>query len=89
MTGKTLHTKWTSHLRTKDEKESLEKAIRHDTTVLSRLLDILEEMQADIDNAELSINDFDSPSWSHKAAFRLGNKAGLKKAIDLLKFLKE
>lgn len=74
---------WTRHLPKKD-KESFEKTVRGSVTALSRLKTILEEEYEAILKEEQSPSDFSDASWSHKQAFRNGEKSRLKKIKDLL-----
>jgi hypothetical protein len=46
-----------------------------------------DEEERQIEAASLTIKDFEDPSWSHKQAFRLGEKARIKKLRDLLDFI--
>lgn len=50
-----------------------------------RLKEILEEEERQLE-AGITLKDFEDSSWSHKQAFRLGEKARIKKLKDLLDF---
>ncbi len=50
-----------------------------------RLREILEEEERQLETA-VGLKDFEDPSWSHKQAFRLGERARIKKLKDLLDF---
>lgn len=75
-------------IKNTSNKQEVEAAIRNSTTALSRLYDIVEEKEQVINSQELAVTDFDSPAWSHKTAYRLGQKAALKEMKDLLAFIK-
>lgn len=75
-------------IKNTSNKQEVEAAIRNSTTALSRLYDIVEEKEQVISSQELAVTDFDSPAWSHKTAYRLGQKAALKEIKDLLAFIK-
>lgn len=75
-------------IKNTSNKQEVEAAIRNSTTALSRLYDIVEEKEQVINSQELAVTDFDSPAWSHKTAYRLGQKAALKEIKDLLAFIK-
>lgn len=75
-------------IKNTSNKQEVEAAIRNSTTALSRLYDIVEEKEQTINSQELAVTDFDSPAWSHKTAYRLGQKAALKEMKDLLAFIK-
>jgi hypothetical protein len=77
-------TQWTKHLRSEKEKEDFLAILGNSTTVLYRLRDILVEELTGINNSECSISDFEDASWSHKQAFRNGERARIKKLLDLL-----
>lgn len=74
---------WTKHLRGKD-KEDFELILSNSTTVLNRLRDILMEEIEELDRSESSIEDFESPAWTHKQAYRNGDRARLRKVLDLI-----
>jgi hypothetical protein len=79
--------KWFKGERDKKAREDFEKILRNDGIVLGRLRDIIDELRAEVERQETSIEDFDSPSWALKQASRLGEKRGLNKVRDLLTFL--
>jgi hypothetical protein len=83
--GKALNLVWTKHLNNPDDKEKLEQSIRASTTMAHRLREILEEEERQLD-AAVTLKDFEDPSWSHKQAFRSGEKARIRKLKELLDF---
>lgn len=82
---KSIPIAWIKNASNKQEAEAI---IRNSTVALSRLYDIIEEKENSINSQELAVTDFDSPAWSHKTAFRLGQKAALKEMKELLAFIK-
>lgn len=80
---------WVRHLKDQDSKNRLEQAVRGSVTALARLHDLLEEQELTLNNQEASISDFEDPNWSHKQAFRNGQKNQLKEIKKLLAFTKE
>jgi glutamate/tyrosine decarboxylase-like PLP-dependent enzyme len=75
---------WTSHLKTKEEKEEFEKEVRSARKVLKRLQDILQE-DYDISDKEMHKREnFFMPAWAEKQAFELGYQKAHKKTINLL-----
>lgn len=85
---KALPVQWLKNLSDPKKRIEVEAIIRNSTTALSRLLDIVEEKEQSINSQELAVTDFESPAWSHKTAYRLGQKAALKELKDLLAFTK-
>lgn len=75
---------WTKHIKDKGRKEDFIRAVRGSTLVLGRLEEIFKDRLRAINSTETSIEDFDSISWSHKQAFRNGQKAMIKELLDLL-----
>lgn len=80
---------WTKHIKDEKDRKEFLQILANSTTVLNRLRNILIEEMSGIDNSEYSVDDFDSPSWSHKQAFRNGERARIKKLIDLLTIKRE
>lgn len=84
---KGLSLEWTKHLKTPEEKKQLEESIRHDTYVLGRLLEIIEDKIKDLDQGEISLASYDNPSWAYKQAHMNGTRQGLTTVKNLLSFL--
>lgn len=82
-----ISTKWLQDLKDPKAREDFERVLRNDSVVLSKLKKIIEEFIVDVETNEMSLDDFDSPSWALKQASRLGEKRGLKKIRDLLTFI--
>lgn len=78
---------WTKGLSDK-EKEDLEVQLRN-SVVLRRLLLILNEKLQTLSDQEVSVQDYDDPSWAFKQAHRNGERKGLKTIRDLLNFLEK
>jgi hypothetical protein len=83
--AKPLNLVWTKNLPSTKKKE-FEATLRNSTFVLSRLRDILDEEMEVLDRQETTISDFDHPNWSHKQAYRNGERARIRKMRDLLSF---
>lgn len=77
-----LSVEWTQGM-TPDQKEAFEKVIRNNSTLVKRLLEILDKWEAEANAKELSIDDFKEPNWANKQAFRNGDKSRIKKVKDL------
>jgi hypothetical protein len=79
-----MYTKWTSHLRTDDEKKRFENVVISSKPVLERMIKLIDEDLEAIEKSEI-IDDF-GPSWAYKQAFKNGAKSRLiayKKLINL------
>lgn len=87
MRTKGLPVVWTKGIA-EELKSDFEIQVRNSTSTLSRLYDIIEEKENSINNQEVSISDFDNPSWAYKQAYRNGQKASLKEIKELLAFIK-
>lgn len=79
---------WTRHL-SEDRKEDFEALVRNSTIVLGRMKRILLDQLDSTFVSEETESDFDTPSWSHKQAYRNGERAGLRRALRLLAHTKE
>lgn len=82
---KGLNTAWTKHLQG-SAKQDFEGLVRNSTQLLQRLKDILQEKESEITQTQFSLNDFDSPSWAMKTAWRNGQLALLKQMKELIPF---
>jgi hypothetical protein len=84
----TLSHKWTQHLRG-EEANKFRELLLVDTVILGRLLAIVEEMEREVEQSDLSINEYTNPAFPYLKADRNGEIRGLKKVQSLLSFLKE
>lgn len=84
---KALSLEWTKHLKTDEERKKFEVAVRHDTLVLGRLLEILDEKTKNLDKEEISPSSYDNPAWAYKQAHINGIRHGLTTVRQLLSFL--
>lgn len=75
---------WTKHLKTEQERKDFNDVLGNSSLVLNRLRDILMEEIEVLDRQEGTIDDFKDPAWTHKQAFRNGDRARLRKILDLL-----
>lgn len=82
---KKLSLVWTKHLKTDEERREFEKTVRHDTLVLGRLEEIIQEKLSGLENREVSLDDYNNPSWAYKQAHMNGIRKGLTEILDLLK----
>lgn len=83
-----LDSRWLKNVEP-DRKAKFEQALRNDTLVLGRLLEILEEEYITAERQEENETQFDNPNWQFKIAYRAGLRAQLKRVMTLLNFLKE
>lgn len=84
---KGLPVDWTKHLKTEAERKEFEASVRHDTLVLGRLAEILSEKLSQLDRAEVSLSEYENPSWAYKQAHANGVRTGLTVVLNLLSFL--
>lgn len=76
---------WSKGLNAKD-KEAIEYVLRNNSILIPRLLEIIQEMENEEIRAETDLNEYDSPSWSHKAADRNGARRAYRKIKNLFQF---
>lgn len=81
-----MYSKWTSHLDSEDEKQDFRLYVISSKDVLARQKQILDEEELALDRSEISVEQFDSPNWGERQAYKNGYRAALfhlKKLIDL------
>lgn len=83
-----ISVQWAKHIKDEDQKKKFLQAVLASNLALSRLQEMVKERVQEINNSELKITDFEDSSWSHKQAFRNGQKAFAKELLDLLAFNK-
>jgi 3-methyladenine DNA glycosylase AlkD len=76
-----VYTKWTSHLKTEEEKKRFENSIVGSRIVLERLRDLIDERLKELDKLEV---DFNNPNWSYREASIIGARKDLR---DLRKLI--
>lgn len=77
--------KWTDGLDPKSKAE-IEYGLKHVPPILKRLKEMLQKDLAEVEGLEIKVSDYASPSWAYLQAHRNGEKARLKKTLDLLSF---
>lgn len=78
--------RWTKHLQP-NEAEDFKTVLHNSTYILRRLKDILKEDLDILEKADTNTSDFDNPNWTYRQAARIGEKASLRKTLELLEFL--
>jgi hypothetical protein len=84
-----IPTAWIKNLNDPIERDNFEKTIRSSAVALSRLIDLLEEKEAEINRQEATVEDFVNTDWAFKQAYRNGQKATYREVRQLLTFVKE
>jgi hypothetical protein len=84
--GTRLATKWTENIRDPKAKEDFELVLRNSTIAIQRILEIIEDKE----RAALvqTYEDYDCPSWSHKAADNNGYRRACREMKALLQFIR-
>lgn len=83
-----LFTFWTSHLKTKEEREAFEKIIKNTD---KRVLDAIDkQLRNSLEQIVLDegLSGYDSPSWAYRQAHLNGYREGLNRALFLILDLK-
>lgn len=78
-----MYTRWTSHLRTEEEKESFRKEIYSAKRVLERLAQIINEDEEMLDRSEQDQRIYEVPNWDYRQAHKNGNRQYMQ-AVRLL-----
>lgn len=82
-----LPTVWIRHLpQGRLENKDFEAAVRNSTIALGRLREILQEEINSLDKSETSDSQFSDPNWSHKQAYRNGQRSKLRYILSILEF---
>ena len=81
---KGLSTEWTKHLKTEAERKEFAASVLNDRLVLDRLSAIIEEKLTGLQSREVSLSEYDTPSWAHKQAHINGVKSGLTAILKML-----
>ena len=79
---------WTKHLQDSKARESFEGILRNNVQLFTRLTEIIEETERDLNSKETSIDDFGDPNWAYKQAYRNGERSQLRKIKQLFEFIK-
>lgn len=72
---------WLSHLKDKEDREGMKQRVLAQYEIWDRLRQIMEDK---LESKEMSYQDYDSPSWSHKQAHANGYREALLEMYDLL-----
>lgn len=81
-----LDSRWTQQIRDPEARKDFEVIVRNSTLLLTRLKEIIEESEREVQKSSLTLDDFKDPNWSHKQAFKNGELTVLKKFKDLIPF---
>ena len=79
-------TKWTSHLKTEKEKDDFALEVQGSKRVLDRLLEIINESEKDLNQAEINTKTYEVPNWDYRQAHNNGYRQCLyimKRIVDL------
>jgi len=79
--------RWYNELKNDKEREEFKSLLALNQKVFDRFLSLIQEMDTEIERSEFKASDFDDPSWSHKQAFRNGQRSQLKRFKDILTFV--
>jgi len=76
-----MYTKWTSHLKTEDEKKRFENSVVGSRLVLERLRDLVDEGLKILEDRETR---FERPNWAYEEASIIGERKALKDMRKLI-----
>jgi hypothetical protein len=76
-------TAWIKHLKTDEEKERFKLTLEGSKTVLNRLQEILNEMEASLNRAEIDPRTYELPNWDYRQA----HNNGYRQCLSLVKKL--
>lgn len=81
-----MYSAWTKHLKDPEDKTKFEQGVRSSKTILDHLITILNEMESDLNQAEVNPKTYEVPNWDYRQAHNNGYRQclnHLKKLIDL------
>lgn len=76
--------RWSQNLKTDDERTRFENSVLGAKSIISRLYDILEEEESEIDRSELTLDTYSTPNWAEKQAHKNGQRAILRKIKNII-----
>ena len=80
---------WTSHLKTKAERDAFEKLLKNtDKRVLDEIEKHIRKNLERAENDAIDLSNYDSPSWAYRQAHMNGFKEGTILALELILDLK-
>lgn len=82
MQNSRLPTTWLKG-KTPQEQDAIRSLLSNSSTLINELLLILDNLEAEEVRAETNLEEYDSPSWSHKQADRNGARRAYKKIRQL------
>lgn len=82
---KSLSADWFKDKSQKD-KEAIEFTLRNNPALIQAILDIIDRYDQEQSRTEISLSEYDSPSWGYKQADRNGAKRQLAKFRQLFIF---
>lgn len=85
-TPKRLSVLWTKNLPESD-KADFQATVTGSISALRRLKQLVAEFEGEVSRLELTEADFTTTDWSHKAAFRNGQRSAYNKIKDLLNWI--
>lgn len=84
-----MYSIWTSHIKDPEEKARFLNHIQSAKPVLERLLNILKEREAAIDQIERSVKQFEIPNWDYRQAFYNGERAQVAQIVSIIDLEKQ
>lgn len=70
---------------TAEDFKRIEELMVHNPFFLQQILKQIDAIEAQIDRQEITMSDYESPSWSHKQAHRNGQRQFLEQVRSLFK----
>lgn len=78
-----MYSVWFKDL-TPEEKEQFKELFKNSPRLLGQLIKVLQSQIDTITRHESSIEDFDTPNWDNKQAWRNGCRSAYRSVIDLI-----
>lgn len=73
------------HLSTQKDRDEFKKIYLNSNYVLDPIRKLVQEYSDQVLASETKLDDFEDPNWSHKQAFRNGQRQAYRKLLELLK----
>lgn len=81
-----IYSQWFTECKTEEEKQDLEKTLKNATYIFRKLYQIIHREEQELLASQFTMDDFNTPNWAEKQAFRNGELSRCRKLKKLLSF---
>lgn len=77
-------TKWTSHLKTEEDKANFQNEVLRSKHILDHVKTMVKEIETDLDKQEINPRAYDLPNWDYRQAHSNGYRQCLSHVLKIL-----